>query len=660
MKKSITTLFLTLLIMTAMASADESDNSYYFLEPLEVKLPDPGPVNRTPGWANESAFYQIYVWAWKDSNDDGIGDLQGVIDSLDYLQDLGVGAIWLMPVFRTSSLHGYDVVDYREINSRYGDMKTFEKLLEEAHRRDIKVILDLVLNHTSYRHKWFKETTAMNNKSDSYYVTWKEKLDWTTPWSDRISTWHFQKETYYYGIFSSSMPDLNYRNPTVVEEVADIIRFWLEKDVDGFRMDAIRYLVEDGKGKQADTENTHRVWQYLRSVLDEYDDRIFVGEAWTSPELVRQYYGDKENEFNFCFDFAGSQAMFKSVYTRQAKNLEDHIKTVLHDLPGDSRYALFLNNHDRVSNRLITNYQSNEQNAKLAMATLLTLEGVPFIYYGDEIGIHGRVKSDRNLRSPMQWSGASPSAGFSSIPSKQIKKVYADYPVQNAESMSQNPGSLHRWIREILKLRNSERALNSGRITLLAAKKSRSVLAFSKSDGVDTFYVLINYDKAADTIQFPATTTLYPAWGSSTPTKITGNNVSVTIEPKSMMIYSTKKINNPYIPERDRDSNTNHKEAVEIRGRIRETLSTSADSDWYFINSRNSKTLTIKLADLDDDVDLVVFDKRLEVVASSASNGITREKITLPEVTGKSRYYVKVISRLGKTSGYSLTYSRGM
>jgi alpha-amylase len=381
LRRIITSLLLLLFILVACVPATQPTA-------LPTTEPTPTPVVSagTEGfpWWNEAVFYEIFVRSFRDSDGDGIGDFNGITEKLDYLQELGIKGLWLMPINPSPSYHGYDVTDYYAVNPDYGTMEDFKRLLEEAHQRDIKVIIDLVLNHTSSRHPWFQEASTPGSEYHDWYV-WKQENPGTLgPWG--ATAWYRASNgLYYYAIFWDQMPDLNYSNPSVQEEAKKITSFWLEEiGIDGFRLDAVRYLAEDEK--LADSTTNHAFleeWgEYYRSIQPE---AFTVGEAWTDNANVKEYTRTDE-ELDAAFNFDLSAAILKSINESNNTSVRFLLQTTVRDFPQQDN-ANFLTNHDmpRVMNQL----GQDTEKAKAAAGILLTAHGIPFIYYVEEIGMLG-------------------------------------------------------------------------------------------------------------------------------------------------------------------------------------------------------------------------------------------------------------------------------
>ncbi|MBN1409708.1 MAG: hypothetical protein JW969_02615 [Spirochaetales bacterium] len=373
-------------------------------------------------WKN-MVMYQILPRVFRDSNGDGIGDLNGIIEKLDYLKGLGVGGIWLMPFYRTHGAdEGYDVEDYYTVRRQYGTNDDFKNLISECHKRKIKIIIDLVLNHTSNVHKWFLDDclAGKKGKKESYYLWHHENPQWTLPywWKiDNFQSWNRNPwkddGMYYYSAFSKTQPDLNYNNPKVLEEVKKIVKYYLDCGVDGFRMDAVRYIVEEKKGVQADTEGTHRIWRELKKLVNKYDNRILMGECFTYLRIIRDYVGDEE--FDTCVNFDFAYALKNTLIQESPYPLRDCIQYVRDYFPNHLPDSQFAVNHDEVNDRFATLLGGFMPKMKIGMALLILSCGIPYIYYGEEIGMPGKSEPTRRyLRKIMQWDDT-PFAGFSDL-----------------------------------------------------------------------------------------------------------------------------------------------------------------------------------------------------------------------------------------------------
>jgi glycosidase len=427
----------------------------------------PPPPQADVTWWNDRVFYEIFVRSFQDSDGDGIGDLAGLTERLDYLNDgdprrgddLGVTGLWLMPVTESPSYHGYDVADYRAVERDYGDAAALKTLIKEAHQRDMVVIVDLVINHTSSEHPWFQAALADPQSQQRDWYLWSEgDPGYRGPWGQPV--WHPRGDAYYYGIFWSGMPDLNYRNPEVTDEIYEITRFWLQDmGVDGFRMDAIRHLIEDGSVQ----ENTPETHQWLRDYYNYYKslkpEALTVGEVWTRTEDVVPYVGD---ELDICFEFDLASAILSSAEGGYASTVAGVMQKV-DSLYPPQQYATFLTNHDH--ERTMTQLDGEEAQAKVAAAIYLTLPGVPFIYYGEEIGMTG-PKPDERIRTPMQWSDE-PRAGFTAV--QPWYAINDDYQQRNVAAQLADEHSLLNHYRALIRLRASYSALRTGDLATVSS-----------------------------------------------------------------------------------------------------------------------------------------------------------------------------------------------
>jgi alpha-amylase len=431
-----------------------------------LAAPTKPAVTKPVSWWSSAVFYEIFVRSFFDSNGDGIGDFNGMTQKLDYLNDgdsktssdLQISGIWLMPIQPSPSYHGYDVTDYYGVNPAYGTMDEFKRFLNEAHKRGIKVIIDLVLNHTSSQHPWFVEA---NNDPKSPKRDWYIWSDTNPGYSGPFGTaWHQGKYGYYYGMFSSGMPDLNYKNPEVTAEMEKIVQFWLKDvKVDGFRIDAAKHLIEEGT-KQENTVSTHEWFKgFYQAYKAMNPDAFTIGEvAGSSPRLAATYSGD---QMDMIFNFEIASGFVNSAKGQANSGVNSAIKFVLKDMPS-WQFGTFLTNHDQ--NRVMNVVESNVEKAKVAASLMLTSPGVPFIYYGEEIGMAGQ-KPDEDIRLPMQWDGKT-NAGFSTgTPWRAVGKNYLQ---ANTVVESADPASLLNHYRKLLALRSQHPALSEGSLALLS------------------------------------------------------------------------------------------------------------------------------------------------------------------------------------------------
>jgi len=466
-------------------------------------------------WLPGSVFYEIFVRSFADSNGDGIGDLKGLISHLDYLndgnpatsEDLGVDGIWLMPIFKSPSYHGYDVSDYKTINPDYGTNADFDLLLQEAHKRGMKIILDYVMNHTSSENPWFQESASSASSSKRNWYVWRpDNPGWTQPWGGNNITWHPLNGAYFYGVFWSGMPDLNFRTKAVRVQILSTAKYWLKKGVDGFRLDATRYLVEDGPGSgQADTPESHALLKRLSlKVRRVKPQAILVGENWTETPIIATYFGstseiNQGDELPMNFNFPLSDRILQGIQSGNATGIAAKIAEVQRAYPSGVTDTPFLTNHDQV--RLATQLQNSSVKLRVAASILLTLPGVPFLYYGEEVGIqNGPAQGDEAKRTPMPWDDTR-GAGFTTG-----TPWYAFAPGRNTANIADQankPTSLLSHYRNLIAARKSSIALRDGNLQLLSSSSASSpVLAFLRSNSVETVVVVHNLGSSFVTASF--------------------------------------------------------------------------------------------------------------------------------------------------------------
>ncbi|MBI5169142.1 MAG: DUF3459 domain-containing protein [Candidatus Eisenbacteria bacterium] len=461
-------------------------------------------------WARGATFYEIFVRSFADSDGDGIGDLRGLTSKLDYLNDgnpatttdLDVEAIWLMPVFDSPSDHGYDTTDYYAINPQYGTLADFDSLLAAAHRRGIRVIVDLVINHTSNRHPWFVESASSPSSPMRDWYVWRaDDPGWRQPWGGG-RTWHRMDGAYYYGVFWGGMPDLNFNNAEVRLAIKQVAAFWLMRGADGFRLDAARHLIEDGPGEQqVNTPGTHAFWkEFAAYVRKGAPEALLVGENWTSTDQIAQFYGSTEtvaggDELPMSFNFPLAGSILQAVRSGDATPIVSTLANVARLYPPGACDAPFLSNHD--TPRVATELGSDGRKLRTAAALLLTLPGSPFIYYGEEVGLEGG-KPDPNIRTPMPWNDREPGGGFTTgRPWRPFSEGRAQ---ANVEWQADSPSSLLSQYRRLIHLRASSPALRNGSIAVLdAGEGNRQLLAFVREAGGERVLVVHNLGLTAVT-----------------------------------------------------------------------------------------------------------------------------------------------------------------
>jgi maltose alpha-D-glucosyltransferase / alpha-amylase len=517
------------------------------------------PQTAADDWYKDAIVYQLHVKAFADSNDDGIGDFAGLTDRLDYLQDLGVTTLWLMP-FYPSPLRddGYDIADYRRINSDFGSMKDFRRFMAEAKRRNLRVITELVVNHTSDQHPWFKRARRSRTGSDArnWYVwsgtdqkyagtriifTDTEKSNWS---------WDPEAGAYYWHRFFSHQPDLNFDNPRVLWAVVQVMRRWLDMGVDGFRLDAIPYLVERDGTNNENLPETHSVIKKIRAELDAYGPgKLLLAEANQWPEDVSAYFGDGD-ECHMAYHFPVMPRIYMAIAQEDRFPIADIMRQTP-DIPANCQWALFLRNHDELTLEMVTDSERDylwstyaaDQRARINLgirrrlaplmdndrrkielmnALLMSLPGTPFIYYGDEIGMGDNIYlGDRNgVRTPMQWT-PDRNAGFSRCdPAKLFAPVIMDpvygYQSVNVEAQSRSVSSLLSWMKRLIAVRKSSIVFGRGSLTFIRPK-NRAVLCYLRQHENETILCVANLSRSAQAAELDLS-----AWRGRTPVEMLG------------------------------------------------------------------------------------------------------------------------------------------
>ena len=469
-------------------------------------------MNDSKHWFKNAVFYQVYVRAFCDSNGDGHGDFQGLTSKLDYIAGLGVDCIWIMPMYPSPLKDdGYDISDYFNIHPHYGTLDDFKTFLREAHSRGLRVITDLVLNHTSDQHPWFRESRKSRDSAFRDYYVWSDTDDKYR--GVRIifldvepSNWSLDETTgqYFWHRFYASQPDLNYDNPVVREKMKDVIRFWLDLGVDGYRADAVPYLIEREGTSCENLPETHAYLRELRQLMDrEYPGRILLCEANMWPEDVRPYFGDGD-EFHMGFHFP----IMPRIYMALKKGDYRDMKTILDrtpDIPENCQWVTFLRNHDELTLEMVTEedrqwmwdqyapeprmrlnlgirrrlaplLDNDPRKIRLINSLLFSLPGSPILYYGDEIGMGDNIRlEDRNgVRTPMQWSDDQ-YAGF--MPAEAPSEPYAPliasaefgFEKVNVHAAEADENSLLHFIRALVAARKAHPPLGTGQLSWLDA-----------------------------------------------------------------------------------------------------------------------------------------------------------------------------------------------
>jgi alpha-amylase len=473
-------------------------------------------------WWNDSVFYEIFVRSFYDSDGDGIGDIQGIIQQLDYLNDgdpttttdLGITGIWLMPINPSPSYHGYDVTDYYDINPEYGTMDDFRNLLDQAHARGIRIIIDLVINHTSRLHPWFIQAGNPASPYHDWYIWSNNDPGYVGSWGQQV--WFPNNGRFFYSTFSANMPDLNFNNVEVSAQIKDIAQFWLEEvGVDGFRLDAAKHLIEVGT-IQANSAPTHDWWKAFRSFYKQISPQsMTVGEIWDDPYITAAYIQDEE--FDLSFDFYLAHFFLEGLNDGNPEKINNQM-ALFYDLVPPGQFATFLTNHDQ--DRVMSLLFDQDQKAKAAASLLLTAPGVPFLYYGEEIGLQGESANNWNRR-PMQWSGEL-NGGFSSgTPWTTLGPAWENY---NVARQTNDPDSILSHYRDLIRIRAEHAALRVGDLTVVKGTESAlySILRVSDEEAVlvlinlsdeplSGFWLTKSDSSLAEGVYFPV-----PIWGEGT------------------------------------------------------------------------------------------------------------------------------------------------
>jgi maltose alpha-D-glucosyltransferase / alpha-amylase len=500
------------------------------------------PLNRDVLWYKDAIIYQVHVRTFYDKNGDGIGDFQGLEEKLDYLQDLGINAIWLMPFFPSPLRDdGYDISDYNGVHPSYGTLEDFRKLLDSAHERGIRVIIEMVLNHTSDQHPWFQESRSSHDNPRRDWYVWSdtdtrysgariifldtEKSNWA---------WDPVSKAFYWHRFFSHQPDLNYDNPEVREQMWNVMTFWLEMGVDAFRLDAVPYLVEREGTNCENLPETHAVLKELRRRLDEkFPGRMLLAEANQWPAQLRTYFGDGD-EFHMAFHFPLMPRMFMGLKLEDRKPITE----ILHqtpEIPASCQWSLFLRNHDELTLEMVTDMErdymydsyaeskmmrlnlgirrrlaplleNDRRRMELMNGMLMSLPGTPIVYYGDEIGMGDNINlGDRNgVRTPMQWDGGH-NGGFSAAEPAQLyapliqDPVYG-YPAVNVLRQKGTHHSLLSWMQRIITVRGSTGVFGRGSIEFLYPVNHR-ILAYVRRLGSEVVLVVNNLSNTAQAVE---------------------------------------------------------------------------------------------------------------------------------------------------------------
>lgn len=503
----------------------EASSSSLDLSPVSrQEQASPLPEN----WSQGAVFMEIYVRGYQDSNGDGIGDFKGLTSRLDYLKSLGIQGIWLMPINQSQDHdHGYAVTDYRKLEADYGSEADFREFLREAHARGIGVIMDYVINHSAYQNPLFLDSkNHLNNKRD-WYVWLDHDPGWVN-W-DQSSTWHRVKprKEYYYGVFWEQMPDFNLKNPDVIAYHHDNLRYWMNLGVDGFRFDAVGQLVENGKtAYESQPQNKVILHDIQTLIKQQYHNRFMVCEEPTQPAAAAA-----DDSCGSAFAFGLNDGIRESV-SRGA--VSDKLRDALTNYPL-SRMGILLGNHDSYAGeRLIEAFAGDEQRYRLAAATLLTLPGQPFLYYGEEVGMgHSEGNSgDWGLRAPMSWQ---PDGGFTT--GQPFRAPAANLTTHNAAQQQANPGSLWHFYHHWITLRQQHSALRLGEMTLL---QSDQLLAFTRQSKDEKLLVALNYSDQPQTLKLSHQGKLRLIDGQEPSQRCHQNACTLTLPGASIALYQLR------------------------------------------------------------------------------------------------------------------------
>jgi maltose alpha-D-glucosyltransferase/alpha-amylase len=493
-----------------------------------------------PHWYKNAVFYEVLIRGFYDSTGDGTGDIKGLTEKLDYLVWLGIDCIWLLPIYESPLRDGgYDISDFMKILPEFGDLGDFVELVDEAHKRGLRVIADLVMNHTSDQHPWFKASQEDPDGPFGDFYVWSDEntgypeariifVDTeTSNW-----TWDPVRGQYYWHRFFSHQPDLNFDNPAVQEAMMEVLRFWLDLGIDGFRLDAVPYLFEREGTNCENLKETHDYLKTVRKEIDRlYPDRVMLAEANQWPADVVEYFGDPAtggDECHMAFHFPVMPRIFMAVRREQRYPISE-IMAQTPKIPDNAQWGIFLRNHDELTLEMVTDEErdymyseyakdprmkanigirrrlapllDNDRNQlELFTALLLSLPGSPVLYYGDEIGMGDNIwLGDRDaVRTPMQWT-PDRNAGFSNCdPGRLYLPTIMDpiygYQAINVESQQNNPGSLLHWTRKMIEIRKRHPVFGVGDYTELSASNP-SVLAFVREFGTDRVLCVNNLSR---------------------------------------------------------------------------------------------------------------------------------------------------------------------
>jgi maltose alpha-D-glucosyltransferase / alpha-amylase len=499
-------------------------------------------TQQNSSWYKDAIIYELHVRTFVDSNNDGIGDFPGLTQKLDYLQDLGVNVIWLLPFFPSPLRDdGYDVSDYFTVHPTYGTLAEFKEFLTEAHKRGLRVIAEMVLNHTSDQHPWFKESRSSRDNPKRDWYVWRETDDKFKEAriifvDTELSNWAWDpvSQSYYWHRFFSHQPDLNWDNPDVFEAMWEVMKFWLDLGVDAFRLDAVPYLIERDGTNCENLPETHAIIRKLRKRVDElFFGRMLLAEANQWPEDVCAYFGAGD-EFHMAFHFPLMPRMFMAVKLEDRNPIMEILERTP-AIPENCQWCTFLRNHDELTLEMVTDAErdymyevyatdksmrlnvgirrrlaplmdNDRRRIQLLNVLLMSLTGTPVIYYGDEIGMGDNIYlGDRNgVRTPMQWNGGW-NGGFSGADPERLNAPLISNPVYgyqavNVEAQKRSPHSLLLWMKRLIEVRNSTPVFSRGSLEFLRPS-NRHVLAYIRALDGETILAVNNLSSAAQAVE---------------------------------------------------------------------------------------------------------------------------------------------------------------
>ncbi|MDD5223357.1 MAG: alpha-amylase family glycosyl hydrolase [bacterium] len=512
-----------------------------------------------PNWYKHVVFYHIWVRSFLDTNGDGIGDLPGITRKLDYIQSLGIGGIWISPFYPTPYFDsGYDVADYTAINPDYGTLADFDELLAEAHQRGLRVFTDMVMNHTSIEHAWFKESRSSKTNPKRDWYVWAAVPNIpcvpSPPFGESAWTYDATTGEYYFHHFYPEQPDLNYRNPEVQEAMLDVLRFWLDRGVDGFRFDAIDTMFEDeGTSNPApdficlDHPLVYEYVKRIRTVLDEYPDRASVAEIWADPVTTANYFGNGSNGFHETFSLTLTLAFQGTVLSNGAELVPTAIQESSAPLPPNAQYGIFLSNHD--FGRVMGRANNDPRRATLAAVMLFSLPGTPFVYYGDEVGLANGtdeiVDVRDQFRTPMPWTSG-PGVGFTTGTPWLDPSPGSD--TANVASEEDDPESFLNLYRKLISLHNKLDLFGTGTFEAISATGAGpGLLVYARVGEKGKAIVALNFSEQSQNVMLDlskyVTSTAKSELYSEMPPKLNPANAtsySLTLPAYGYVIWSVK------------------------------------------------------------------------------------------------------------------------